>query len=212
MKRVICLFLALVMSISLCACQKKEDYSELALQKASEVFDNFLSSVDSDTFSFPVTKISYTINNVTRKESGSYVVDVTWHITAKSEAYTDRTMAEFTLAKVGSLLIGTDISVDGKKYSLSHTNTDYNDAINVIVNGSRLNGYTYYVSKVNASGSSSSGGSSGSLPGGKCSICNGTGSVKYYYGDSDLQAYLDGQDPYTFGVCTACNGTGKAKR
>lgn len=39
----------------------------------------------------------------------------------------------------------------------------------------------------------------------KCSVCNGTGYVKYYYGDSDLQAYLDGYDPYTVGKCTSCN-------
>ena len=43
----------------------------------------------------------------------------------------------------------------------------------------------------------------------KCVNCNGTGYVKYYYGDSDLQAYLEGHDPYTVGKCTSCNGTGK---
>ncbi len=45
----------------------------------------------------------------------------------------------------------------------------------------------------------------------KCAICNGTGYVKYYYGESDLQAYLDGYDPYTVGKCTSCGGTGKDK-
>lgn len=44
----------------------------------------------------------------------------------------------------------------------------------------------------------------------KCGICNGTGSVRYYYGDSDLQAYLDGYDPFTVGECTTCKGTGKS--
>jgi hypothetical protein len=43
---------------------------------------------------------------------------------------------------------------------------------------------------------------------GKCIICNGTGYVKYYYGESDLEAYLAGQDPYTVGKCTSCNGRG----
>ena len=42
----------------------------------------------------------------------------------------------------------------------------------------------------------------------KCTVCNGTGSVRYNYGDSDLQAILDGHDPYTYGKCSACNGTG----
>lgn len=51
---------------------------------------------------------------------------------------------------------------------------------------------------------SSSGSSSG-----KCIVCNGTGTVKYYYGSSDLEAWLSGHDAYTFGKCTSCNGTGK---
>ena len=42
----------------------------------------------------------------------------------------------------------------------------------------------------------------------KCSFCNGTGSIKYYYGDSALQAALDGYDDYEFGPCTSCDGTG----
>ena len=45
--------------------------------------------------------------------------------------------------------------------------------------------------------------------GGKCVVCNGTGYVKYYYGNSDLEAYLNGYDPYWFGKCTSCDGTGK---
>ena len=44
---------------------------------------------------------------------------------------------------------------------------------------------------------------------GKCYICNGTGYVKYYYGSSDWEAYLNGHDPYWFGKCTSCGGTGK---
>lgn len=51
------------------------------------------------------------------------------------------------------------------------------------------------------------GGSSSS--GGKCPSCNGTGYVRYYYGSSDLEAYLSGHDPYTTGKCTMCKGTGK---
>ena len=54
--------------------------------------------------------------------------------------------------------------------------------------------------------SSSSGGSSS---GSKCPNCNGTGYVRYYYGSSDLEAYLSGHDPYTTGPCTMCNGTGR---
>lgn len=46
----------------------------------------------------------------------------------------------------------------------------------------------------------------GSLPSGNgCPHCNGSGYVKYYYGSSDLEAYLDGYDPYTVGKCTSCN-------
>jgi hypothetical protein len=43
----------------------------------------------------------------------------------------------------------------------------------------------------------------------KCSLCNGTGSVKYYYGSSAVEAWLDGQEDYTFGPCSRCDGTGR---
>lgn len=45
--------------------------------------------------------------------------------------------------------------------------------------------------------------------GNKCPNCNGSGYVKYYYGDSNLQAYFDGYDPYTIGKCPSCHGTGR---
>lgn len=54
---------------------------------------------------------------------------------------------------------------------------------------------------------SGSGGSSSSATV-KCSSCNGTGSVKYYYGESDLEAVLSGHDPYEYGPCSSCDGTG----
>ena len=41
-----------------------------------------------------------------------------------------------------------------------------------------------------------------------CPQCNGSGVVKYYYGESDLEAYLDGYEPYTMDTCPTCNGTG----
>lgn len=44
----------------------------------------------------------------------------------------------------------------------------------------------------------------------KCIVCNGTGYVRYYYGESDLEAYLTGHDPYTVGECTSCDGEGEA--
>lgn len=42
----------------------------------------------------------------------------------------------------------------------------------------------------------------------KCSMCNGTGTVKYYYGESALEAALNGHDDYEFGPCSTCDGTG----
>ena len=45
--------------------------------------------------------------------------------------------------------------------------------------------------------------------GGKCIVCNGTGYVRYYYGSSDLEAWLSGHDSFTVGSCTSCDGTGK---
>lgn len=54
-------------------------------------------------------------------------------------------------------------------------------------------------------------GSSSNNSGGKCYWCNGTGSVRYNYGSSDLEAILSGHDPYTYGQCGSCGGTGIAK-
>ena len=51
--------------------------------------------------------------------------------------------------------------------------------------------------------SSSSGSSSG-----RCPACNGTGTIRFYYGSSDLEAILSGHDPYTLGTCPMCNGRG----
>jgi DnaJ-class molecular chaperone len=59
------------------------------------------------------------------------------------------------------------------------------------------------------SDSGSSSGSSNSDDGTKCAVCNGTGYVRYYYGDSDWEAVLSGHDPYTTGPCTSCGGTGR---
>lgn len=41
-----------------------------------------------------------------------------------------------------------------------------------------------------------------------CSTCNGTGSVKYYYGSSALEAALDGHNDYEYGPCPSCDGKG----
>ena len=41
-----------------------------------------------------------------------------------------------------------------------------------------------------------------------CSFCNGTGKVKYYYGDSAVEAALNGHNDYEYGVCTSCDGKG----
>lgn len=46
----------------------------------------------------------------------------------------------------------------------------------------------------------------------KCSNCNGTGTVKYYYGSSALDAALAGQDNYSWGPCGMCNGSGYTKK
>lgn len=45
----------------------------------------------------------------------------------------------------------------------------------------------------------------------KCYWCNGTGYMKYNYGESDLEAILSGHDPYTYSQCGSCLGTGKAR-
>lgn len=45
----------------------------------------------------------------------------------------------------------------------------------------------------------------------KCSRCNGTGSVKYYYGGSTLEAIMDGHEDSWYGQCGSCGGTGYEK-
>lgn len=46
---------------------------------------------------------------------------------------------------------------------------------------------------------------------GECYWCNGTGMVKYYYGDSDLEAILNGHEPSWYGQCGSCQGTGRKR-
>ena len=44
---------------------------------------------------------------------------------------------------------------------------------------------------------------------GKCPNCGGSGMAKYYYGSSDLEAYLSGHDSYEVRECPMCHGTGE---
>lgn len=81
---------------------------------------------------------------------------------------------------------------EGNQYRISY----YVDDAWIFKNGDCV--YDYHRSTSSGSGE-------------KCSWCNGTGYVKYNYGDSDLEAILSGNDPYTYGVCGSCGGTGKAK-
>lgn len=46
----------------------------------------------------------------------------------------------------------------------------------------------------------------------KCTLCNATGAVKYYYGGSDMEAYLDGHEPSWYGQCPSCDGKGSVYR
>lgn len=56
----------------------------------------------------------------------------------------------------------------------------------------------------------SSAGSSSSSSSGKekCDWCNGTGMVKYYYGGSATEAFLNGHEDSWYGQCGSCQGTG----
>ena len=42
-----------------------------------------------------------------------------------------------------------------------------------------------------------------------CPNCGGLGYVKFYYGSSALEAFLNGEPDYTLGKCPLCHGTGK---
>ena len=42
----------------------------------------------------------------------------------------------------------------------------------------------------------------------KCYVCDGTGIVKYYYGSSAIEAWLDGHEDSWYSKCWNCDGTG----
>ena len=46
----------------------------------------------------------------------------------------------------------------------------------------------------------------------KCDNCNGTGRVKYYYGDSAFEAAINGHEDSWYGICGSCGGTGKKRK
>ena len=41
-----------------------------------------------------------------------------------------------------------------------------------------------------------------------CEMCKGSGKVRYYYGESALEAFLDGYPDYEYGPCPNCEGKG----
>lgn len=49
-----------------------------------------------------------------------------------------------------------------------------------------------------------------SAPTSTCPTCGGSGMVKYWDVDSDLEAELLGPDAYHYSTCPTCNGTGRA--
>ena len=50
-----------------------------------------------------------------------------------------------------------------------------------------------------------------SVGSGNCTWCNGTGRMKYYYGASALEAFIDGQPNSYYAQCGSCQGTGKER-
>lgn len=86
-------------------------------------------------------------------------------------------------AEVRNMIDNLKFSFDGWKNEYDNSNIDVSD---------------------NSTGHKSSSGKSRTCP-----QCNGSGVIKYYYGASDLEAYLDGQEPYTMDTCPTCHGTGK---
>jgi hypothetical protein len=89
----------------------------------------------------------------------------------------------------------------GNEYAVAYDRDVYGYASGIIKkNGEKV--YSYY--KAGNYGDYDGSGGSGSCP-----MCNGTGSVRYNYGSSDLEAILSGHDPYTYGPCTSCGGTGR---
>lgn len=155
--------------------------------------------------------ISPTISQ--RLASGDFTDELLKQLSAIKFEYETIEADVFTVHLYSAFLYPTFADEAGTEYTVSDGILLKGNIIAYIAEGTQME----YEAKVGDdiryvvpahSGSSGASGSTGSLKGTKCAVCNGSGYVKYYYGDSDLQAYLDGYDPYTVGKCTSCKGKG----
>ncbi len=110
--------------------------------------------------------------------------------------------AEATSGGIESLRV---IKCKGIKYDYDESYGALNEQT-LLCNG-QVVAYVKYQHDPNYNPSS---GTSSNYSSGKsiCPYCNGTGSVKYYYGDSSWDAALNGKNDYEFGPCYSCHGTG----
>lgn len=161
---------------------------------------------------------------------GAFLISQTPYFTIKKEVYKASKELGVNLSKVnphmgsiysGYLFCSVDIYSDNFSELPVGTRNEYLSELRSIRHGHSLfnnwlleedrtivhsNGQKYNAENKKTNTISNNNNSSGTK---KCINCNGTGTVKYYYGSSDLEAILSGHDPYTFGPCGMCNGTGK---
>lgn len=110
----------------------------------------------------------------------------------------DRTNVAYMLNGYHVTLNG---SMNGEEYSKTYNVTQITTSDETLTKDN----YQTYVKTVISNSSTSSSGNKEKVT---CTMCNGTGSVKSYYGSSDLEAVLSGHDPYTFIKCSTCDGKG----
>lgn len=147
-------------------------------------------------------------------ESGDFTDEMLKQLSAIAFEYEDFEYGDYKISVFSRLACPIFADTEGTEYTVSEDILLKGDIIAYIAEDAHLEYPAKVGDNINvimsemlaqSDGSSSSAISSSE----KCINCNGTGYVRYYYGESDLQAYLEGYDPYYIGECPLCDGTGR---
>lgn len=138
---------------------------------------------------------------------GEFTDDMVHQLSMIEFEYPDFEYGDYKISAYSALAYPIFSDAEGNEYTIGEGCVLKGDIIAYISSDAQLAydakvGDNIY-SVIGYSGSSDNGSSKT-----KCLVCNGTGYVRYYYGSSDLEAYLDGYDPYSIGECPSCDGKG----
>lgn len=139
---------------------------------------------------------------------GEFTDDMLNQLSTIEFDYIDFPYGDYEISAYSALLHPIFIGIDGSEYTISENMLLKGDIIAYISTDAKLEyeadvGENIYTVLARYTGSLESGSKE------KCTRCNGTGYVRYYWFSSDLEAILNGYDPYTVGECTSCDGKGK---